>query len=333
MALSTMETLVVRLEDESGVGEARRASRRLAGHAGLPEATAERVAIVVTEAAGNAVRHGRGGFVAMRLVEGPPAGVEILAVDRGEGIRDVGAAMRDGHSSAGTAGHGLGAIRRLSSTFELWSAAGRGTVLFAAVRDAVPQPPVVEAGALCVAHPGEPVSGDAWVVTTGAGRTVLAVADGLGHGVLAQEAAHAGIEVVRHHAALAPAEIVTRAHDALRATRGAALAVLDVAGDGAVRFAGIGNISAALVAHDGVRRLVSMPGTLGHQIRKVQEFTYVWPEGALLVMHSDGLATHWDLGAYPGLASRAPALVAAVLLRDFDRGRDDVTVLAARRRA
>ncbi len=58
MALSLTETLVVRLEDESGVGEARRASRRLAGEAGLAEATAERVAIVVTEAAGNAFRHG-----------------------------------------------------------------------------------------------------------------------------------------------------------------------------------------------------------------------------------------------------------------------------------
>lgn len=331
MALSLTETLVVRLEDESGVGEARRASRRLAGDAGLAEATAERVAIVVTEAAGNAFRHGKGGFVALRLADGPPPGVEILAVDRGEGIRDVAAAMRDGHSTGGTAGHGLGAIRRLSSAFELWSAPGKGTALFAAVRDPASAARAIDAAALCVAHPGESVCGDAWVVTHAAGRTVLAVADGLGHGPLAQEASHVAVEAVRRHMALSPAEIVTLAHDALRHTRGAALAVLEVAHGGAVRFAGIGNISAALVADGVARRLVSMSGTLGHEMRRVQEFGYVWPAGALLVMHSDGLATHWDLGAYPGLASRAPALVAGVLLRDFDRGRDDVTVLAARR--
>jgi hypothetical protein len=67
-------------------------------------------------------------------------------------------------------------------------------------------------------------------------------------------------------------------------------------------------------------------------MRKVQEFAFPWPRGALLVMHSDGLGTQWDLGTYPGLTSRHPALIAAVLYRDYDRARDDVSVVVIRNR-
>jgi hypothetical protein len=75
--------------------------------------------------------------------------------------------------------------------------------------------------------------------------------------------------------------------------------------------------------------MVSHNGTVGHQMRRVQEFVYPWPAEALVILHSDGLATQWRL--LPGLAARDPALIAAILYRDFRRGRDDVTVLVARR--
>jgi anti-sigma regulatory factor (Ser/Thr protein kinase) len=331
VALTPGETLLLIVGDESGVGEARRAARRVADEVGLDGVLAERAAIIATEAARNVVRHGRGGWLALRELEGASPGVEILAVDRGEGIRDVAAAMRDGHSTAGTPGQGLGAMRRLGSRFDVWSAPGMGTALLVEVR-AGPAPiedPV--AAGICVAAGGELVSGDAWTVVRSGDRTVIAAVDGIGHGEQAHDAARAATQAVRRNAAHAPGEIVGAAHDALRSTRGAAVAVLDVRPGGAVRYAGIGNVSAAIVGDGGVRRLVSLAGTGGHEARRIQEFQYDWPAGALLVMHTDGLATQWSLASYPGLAARAPALVAAVLLRDFDRGRDDVTVLVARR--
>jgi hypothetical protein len=98
----------------------------------------------------------------------------------------------------------------------------------------------------------------------------------------------------------------------------------------AVRFAGIGNVAATLYAQGGSNGLFSHNGTLGVQVRKIQLFEYAWPMEGLLIMHSDGLRSRWSLDAYPGLASRHPSLVAAVLARDFDRGRDDLTVLVAR---
>jgi serine/threonine protein phosphatase PrpC len=65
-------------------------------------------------------------------------------------------------------------------------------------------------------------------------------------------------------------------------------------------------------------------------MRKAQQLAYDWPERALLIMHSDGVSNRWSLDAHEGLIGRHPAVVAAVLLRDFGRGRDDATVLVVR---
>jgi hypothetical protein len=75
--------------------------------------------------------------------------------------------------------------------------------------------------------------------------------------------------------------------------------------------------------------MVSLAGTAGHNMRKAQSFDYPYPDG-LVLMHSDGLATGWDLDRYPGLAHAHPTLIAGVLFRDYWRQRDDVTVLVAR---
>jgi hypothetical protein len=81
------------------------------------------------------------------------------------------------------------------------------------------------------------------------------------------------------------------------------------------------------------RHAVSYPGTLGHQARVFREFTYPWERGATLIMHSDGLATHWTGEHIAGLSRRHPAIVAALLYRDFSRERDDVTVVVGREHA
>jgi hypothetical protein len=94
-----------------------------------------------------------------------------------------------------------------------------------------------------------------------------------------------------------------------------------------VRFAGIGNISAVVVTANERRHLVSHNGIVGHEYRKAAEFSHPWRAQSMLVLHSDGVGTHWDLGRYPGLLERDPSLVAGILYRDFARGRDDATVV------
>ena len=140
------------------------------------------------------------------------------------------------------------------------------------------------------------------------------------------------MRVFRAHQAQEPAQIVESIHAALRSTRGAALAIarLDPIAR-QVHYAGVGNISGVIRdRRSGTRTsMVSQNGTVGYTVRKVHTFQYAWNDDSLVLMHSDGLATHWDVDRYPGLLQMHPSLIAGVLYRDYRRGRDDVTVLAA----
>jgi len=315
--------------DATQVGEARRLAARICGDAGFDETLAGQVAIVATELATNMLRHAGGGEMLVRRMAEPADGLELIALDRGPGIPDVGRALKDGHSSRGSQGTGLGAVQRLSTRFELFTASG-GTAVMARFEAAAAPPPAFEHGAVCIPFPGETECGDAWLLDpTGEGFRLLVV-DGLGHGHQAHEAAGTICETVASHLP-GPAAALEDAHLAARATRGAAAALAELApGARTVRFAGVGNVTGALVASGASHSLVSINGTLGHGVVKPREFSYAAAPGALLIMASDGLATRWSLEAYPGLAARHPALVAAVLYRDFWRRRDDVSVVAVR---
>jgi hypothetical protein len=180
---------------------------------------------------------------------------------------------------------------------------------------------------------GEPVSGDDWDVQIYRDQFTVLVADGLGHGVEAHEAARLATETLAKHARHEPLHLLEACHDALARTRGAAVAVAKLVASGnRGSFAGVGNIVGRVETPGASRNLISYNGIIGHTMRKTQELAFPWAQGALLILHSDGLGTHWDLAAYPGLAARHPALIAAVLYRDYDRGRDDVSVVVFRNR-
>lgn len=318
----------VLLSDPSGVGEARRAALRASHRASLSEQDEGRVALVATEIATNIVKHaGHGAMFFQPYVDGGAPGVLILGTDRGRGM-DLQVTMRDGHSSAGTAGNGLGAIRRMSDFNDIHSLPGRGTVVVARVGgDSTP------ASGCGVAMPiaGEDVCGDAWAVSSAGGYRTILMADGLGHGPIAAEASRAAVECFLRQSS-APIETLLRAlHAQLRPTRGAAVAVARIDDRNHVlRFGGVGNISGSMFTPEEHRSLISHNGILGHEARKFQEFVYPWPDGAVLVLHSDGLTTQWKLNDVPGLHHRHPAVIAAVLVRDFARGRDDATAFVAR---
>ena len=120
----------------------------------------------------------------------------------------------------------------------------------------------------------------------------------------------------------------------MRPTRGAAASILSMPGaSDKVTFIGVGNVLGLVASDLETRRMVSFNGTLGHTLKSVRTFVYPTSGDTLAVLASDGLGTHWSLDAYPGLRRRHPTLIAAVLYRDFDRTRDDVTVVVAKRQA
>jgi hypothetical protein len=177
---------------------------------------------------------------------------------------------------------------------------------------------------------GETVCGDAWSAFYAPGRSVYIVADGLGHGPVAAEAANEAVRVFHQFAERGPDRILSEVHSALGKTRGAAVSVAEVLPEKQLlNYAGAGNIVAAICTGGKTRSLVSMNGTVGHTVGKIQQFSYPWPADSSLIMHSDGLATRWNLEQYPGLSSRHPALLAGVLFRDFCRKRDDATILVS----
>jgi anti-sigma regulatory factor (Ser/Thr protein kinase) len=327
--MEVIEHARLRITDATAAGEARRAAGGLSRQLNLSASDAGRFALVVTELVTNVAKHAGDGELFLReLRKGGTRGVGVLAIDRGPGIAKE--ALRDGYSTTGTPGTGLGAIARLSTLFELYSSHGSGSALLSEVwPDGAPRAREMRIGGLTSPHPGEDVSGDAWAAYEGADLTQVIVSDGLGHGAHAAEASRAALEAFRRHAGGAPAEVLARVHEALRHTRGAAVAIASIARErGLLSFAGIGNISATVVSRDhATRSLVSHHGTVGGVARKFQEFQHPWTATDLLVLHSDGLHTKWKLDGYPGIASRHPALVAGVLYRDHRRGRDDTAVV------
>jgi anti-sigma regulatory factor (Ser/Thr protein kinase) len=320
------------LDDGADIGAVRRRLTVLAGAAGLDEVRTGDAALIATELASNVLKHARRGGALLGIVDEVGCrGVVIAAWDRGPGM-SFDACLRDGMSTAGTRGAGLGAVARLASRLDAYTPQGRGSVVVATVFPRGPAPRARFAiGAACVPFPGLPVCGDAWAAHADDERATLVVCDGLGHGEGAAAAAAAVIAAFRVGPGDPLAAILERANRAARATRGAAatIARIDLVRRELV-VAGVGNV-AAWIAGDTQKQLVTQHGTLGQATpATIHEERYVFAPGAQLVMCSDGLRSRWSFDDHPGLLARQPATIATVLWRDLARGRDDASVVVAR---
>ena len=325
-------TVVFTVSDSSEVGAARRGIDALASAIGLDESVRGTIALLVTELATNLARHARDGRLWVRGLAGAdePIGIEIVSVDAGPGMSNVPGFLRDGFSTAGTAGKGLGAVQRLADEFDIYSIPGAGTVIVARTwgRGAESRPRLAM-GVVCLPLGGAAACGDAWRIREHEGETTVVIADGLGHGVEAAAAADAAIETFERTWRNGIPDILRAMHAALRPTRGAAVSVARLDGGARnIRFAGVGNVAGSLLSVDGSRGLVSSPGIVGHQMARVHEMTYPWPVGSTLVMHSDGVSARWALDRYPAFTAQRPSVIAATLARDHARTQDDATIVA-----
>ncbi|HEX4153440.1 MAG TPA: ATP-binding SpoIIE family protein phosphatase [Steroidobacteraceae bacterium] len=334
------------VRDQSDIGECRRMAKRLAQTRGFDEQDVGRVCIVATELATNLVRHGGGGEMLLQVLEdGVVPQLEMMVMDRGPGMRDVGECLRDGYSSAGTPGTGLGAVSRLSAVFDVFSTPDKGTIVLSRVARAsdagsraslgAPEAAAtrLEFGAICIALAGEIECGDCWCIADDGSTVSLLVADGLGHGPLAATAARAAAEAFEERPFDDPLSVVQNLNRRLSGGRGAVAACAQLhPAPGKLEYAGVGNISGVISQPSASRGLVSFNGTLGTPSVRCRQFDYECPPDGVVIMHSDGLSARWHLGDYPGLHRRHPAVIAGVLFRDHARKHDDATVLVARQR-
>lgn len=323
------------IAEASQVGGARRAAVALGNTLGLDADAVGRLAIVVTEASTNILRHAGQGQIVMRPFGNGAPGVEVLAIDKGPGILDIARAMRDGFSTFGSAGEGLGGMKRLSETFEIYSQRGEGTVVLARITDGVRVPGDKRAatlddrvGAISVPIRGEAECGDAWRLVASRRQLAILLVDGLGHGAAAASVAAIAMVAFGRVAEEEPEAVVTSLDRATRGSRGAAASVVLIDQEaGQLRFCGVGNVDGRVLDQQNTAHLVPQNGIVGHALPTLRPTVTAWRAGSRLVLHSDGISARWRADAYPGLAAMHPSLLAGVLFRDFARQRDDVTVL------
>jgi anti-sigma regulatory factor (Ser/Thr protein kinase) len=324
-----MMTLIA---DPSQVGEARRLAGDFARAAGMTDERVGQYALVVTELATNIIKHGHGGQMLMEhFADADGTGIECVALDRGPGMADVERCLRDGYSTAGTPGNGLGAIMRQADLVRIYSRAGAGTAVLARFVTGPARGNDLLLGTAMTIHPGEEISGDGWALRRPSNGATLLVADGSGHGSEAHLAAVKAAAILEANPEYDCVRIVEQMHRALRPTRGAAVAVVRIDMVGRVaHFVGVGNIGAILVNDGEAKHMVSYNGIVGYTAPRIRQFDYPIGGEALVILYSDGISTRWRFSDYPDLARQHPALIAGVLLRDHKRGHDDATVVAMR---
>lgn len=324
------------LDDPSAAGAARRATEKLADQLGLPARRVAEAGLAVTEIATNVQKHGGGGALLLRSVRSSAtATLEVVAIDSGPGMADVADSRRDGQTTAGTLGIGMGAIDRLADAVEIGSERGHGTVVlarFSADRDS---DALAGVGSLAdgITRPinGEAMCGDAYAVRVTDGSTFLMLCDGSGHGPLAATASREAVRVFHGIENPTPETALRQIHGALSGTRGGAVSVAQLDREtSVVRFAGVGNVAGVVVSPQHKRGMVSIGGIAGYRSPTIRTFEYPLPTGAVVVLHSDGVRTRWDASALGRVLPRSPLLIAATLMRDAGLRQDDACVVVGR---
>lgn len=316
-------TRQIRVDHPSAGYAAARVARETAHAAGLPEALADRAAVVASELAGNIDKHTSGGSVfVQRTLTG--RGVDVLAADDGPGMADLDHWLLDGNTTTATLGTGLGAVKRMATEFRITSSPAAGTLAAARLLDpAAPAPGAIAHFRL--PREGEEYCGDAVALADVTGSRTAVVADGLGHGPDAAEAADAAMRVFTENPDRPLPHQLTNMHRALRTTRGAAIALVRIA-PRRLEFCGVGNVSGASVGGGTSRLLLSTPGIVGFTLPAAPVRHLPLAEDDAVVLHTDGVGTAWRVSG-PSADLR---LLVATLAHRHRNPRDDAAVLALR---
>ncbi|MBV9494654.1 MAG: anti-sigma regulatory factor [Acidobacteria bacterium] len=126
MEISKTESISVRSSAE--VVGVRHAVRKWAVDLGFSLIEQTKIVTAASELARNMVDYGGGGMMHVEtLQDGLRRGLRLIFEDQGPGIADIDQALRDGFTSGGGMGLGLGGARRLSNEFDVVSKPGEGT--------------------------------------------------------------------------------------------------------------------------------------------------------------------------------------------------------------
>ena len=323
------------VKDHSYVGAARRCVREFAESTGISGEPLNKLNVLASEMATNLAKHAENGgeIFVYDISNEKRKAIRLLCLDRGPGIANIEDALLDGVSSTSTLGGGLGALRRMSDSFEISSAPGKGTIISCTVFQIPERKPVhsnenISVGLILAPHPNEKRCGDIISLSLSDQISSLLVVDALGHGDAAADVSELAASVFQQSPFEDAQTIVTRIHRELAGSRGAALALAQIFHyrDKLV-FVGVGNISARVFMKYQNRGCASIQGIVGGQISSLKEYEYDWGPNASLLMYSDGIKSAAMLSDVPVHSAQ---ILAAEIYRDFSRMNDDTSVLVAR---
>jgi len=321
------------IQHESDVSRARQAAKITAGVLGFGPEACEEIALVMIELATNLLKHAQGGSLALTpLVAGGRVGLEIESRDRGPGIDDIEQALVDRFSTTGSRGTGLGAINRLMDELDITSSRGSGTRVLCRkwIRDhrASVRPCPLAVGVATRPRGTGELNGDAFVIKRWNTNLLVGIIDGLGHGPFAHRAALTATNYVNGHFDQPLDQIFRGTGRACRATRGVvmALACFDWERE-RVTFASVGNIEARVFPRPEAFRFTIRRGVVGNNAPHAVATEHPWQPENLLVLHSDGLRTHWNWRDFPGASDLPAPALATELLRLLAKEEDDATVM------
>jgi len=312
---------------------AQRAARRLTRELGFTTAHGEEIVLAVAELASNVVRHaGYGTLIFRPLDSGGRIGIEVEAEDHGPGIKDIEQAFTDGYSSAEGFGYGLGTVNRLMDELEITSTAALGTRILCRrwIRSERTALNIWEVGAASRSRGRAPENGDAFVVREWDGKLVAGVIDGLGHGELAQQAALAAQMFVRSHYELPLDKMFVGAGRACRGTRGVVMALARFESSTSMTLVNLGNVEVRAWSGEERMQFIVKRGILGVGETCAVVQHHRWEPGWILVLHSDGLHTHWQWSDFPGLERQPAPVIADKLLKELAKEDDDATVITVK---
>lgn len=185
-------------------------------------------------------------------------------------------------------------------------------------------------GAACRPKQGQTISGDRYVVHELAnGQWLIAVIDGLGGGIEAAQAADRAVEVLQATPDYPLGDLIRRAHTALHNTRGAVIALLRLNDrEHSAEYVGVGNIGIQVHSSQSIKP-ISKNGILGYRLPALLQLHYTYNPGDTFVLYSDGISSRFTLSNSidPALP---PQSLADLILRDYGKTSDDVTVVVVR---
>ena len=322
--------------DRSYFAILKREIHKLVSDSGFSDKKIGEVDIIVAEMTSNLLKHGGGGEILVRIMhEEDNVAIELLSIDNGPGMTDPLRMMEDGMSTSNTLGQGLGAMKRLSDVFQVYSLRDWGTIVLSRVyKNELPyfiKKPPAEVRWVIVPKPNEHVSGDGAHFDINSKRLRIFLGDGLGHGPEAHLAVQTAIKEMAVFSGDGPADILRYLHPLVKKTRGlvGTVATYNFA-ERLWRICGIGNIatrtytgaSKNFLSYNGVIGM-NMPNTLNEQQVKHER-------GQTIIMCSDGIKTRWELQKYVGIFRYDLSILAAAIYKDFGRKTDDMSVLVCR---